>query len=216
MASRMMHYTIAKLIADSIDIIDKHKFILGNLEPDLSCQEDGSYNIAHFVRKNDVLMTKGMDWVQFAEHYQDSILRDDEVLGYFVHLITDACWVKHIRDKYIRKYPKEQRHMLTAKGYRDMYKYNGLLINKYQLKNTIHKIDKLEVTEASIKYKEYLINGLISDFAGQELLDHDFEIYPYEEVMAFIHLSVEKSILEINALKTHQELGDPEVFYVSQ
>lgn len=216
MASRIMHYTVATLIADSIDISDKHKFILGNLEPDLSCQEDGSYNTAHFIRKNDVLMTKGMDWVQFAEHYQYSILSDDEVLGYFVHLITDACWIKHIRDKYIRKYPKEQRHALTVKGYRDMYKYNGLFINKYQLKNTIYKIDKLEVVEANIKYKEHLINGLISDFAGHNLTKQDFEIYPYEEVMAFIHLSVEKSIAEINALRTHQTLGDPETFYVAQ
>lgn len=44
-------------------------------------------------------MTKGLDWVEFAEQYKGSILEDDEILGYFVHLITDACWIKNIRDK---------------------------------------------------------------------------------------------------------------------
>lgn len=58
MASRVMHYAVAKIIIESIDIRDKNKFILGNLAPDLSRQEDGSYLIAHFGGENN---EKGID-----------------------------------------------------------------------------------------------------------------------------------------------------------
>ena len=211
-----MHYTIAHLIAETLEIKNRKKFILGNLEPDLSSREDGSYMRAHFGGENDKNGTKGINWTRFAKQYQNSILSDDEVLGYFVHLITDACWLKNIRDKYIRKYSTEQKKELTAKGYEDMYNYNGLFIHKYQLENMIHKIDKLEISEANIKYKDSLINGLISDFAQPQIPFEEFEVYPYEDVMAFIHFSVEKGITEINALRMNKSLGDPEEFYVKQ
>lgn len=216
MASRIMHYTIAHIIAEKLTIKDRSKFILGNLEPDLSHQADGSYLVAHFIRKNNKLMTKGMDWIEFAEQYKGSILEDDEVLGYFVHLITDACWIKNIRDKHIRKYSIEKRKELTTKGYREMYRYNGVFIHKYQLKNTLHEINKLKVDEANIKYKDCLINGLITDFAQTQVTDEEFEVYPYKDVMEFIQLSVKKSIDEINALRMNKPLSNPEEFYVAQ
>ncbi|MHC1747107.1 MAG: hypothetical protein AB9856_01800 [Cellulosilyticaceae bacterium] len=216
MASRIMHYTVAHIIAENLTIKDKNKFILGNLEPDLSHQADGSYLAAHFIRKNNELMTKGLDWVEFTEQYKESILEDDEVLGYFVHLITDACWVKNIRDKHIRKYSVEKRKELTSKGYREMYMYNGVFIHRYQLKNAIHEINKLKVDEANIKYKDSLINGLITDFAQTQILNEEFEVYPYKDVMEFIQLSAQKSIDEINALRMNKSLSNPEEFYVAQ
>ncbi|MEG0353865.1 MAG: hypothetical protein RR586_11465, partial [Cellulosilyticaceae bacterium] len=74
MASRIMHYTVGHIIAERLNIQEKNKFILGNLEPDLSHQEDGSYLIAHFIRKNNELMTKGIDWSEFAEQYKDLLI----------------------------------------------------------------------------------------------------------------------------------------------
>lgn len=216
MASRIMHYTVAHIIAEKLTIKDRSKFILGNLEPDLSHQADGSYLVAHFIRKNNKLMTKGLDWVEFAEQYKGSILEDDEILGYFVHLITDACWIKNIRDKHIRKYSIEKRKELTTKGYREMYRYNGVFIHKYQLKNTLHEINKLKVDEANIKYKDCLINRLITDFVQTQVTDEAFELYPYKDVMEFIQLSVKKSIDEINALRMNKPLSNPEEFYVAQ
>ncbi|MEF9959605.1 MAG: hypothetical protein RR090_08875 [Niameybacter sp.] len=214
MASRIMHYAIATSIAEIIEIKDRDKFILGNLEPDLCGKEDTAYMHAHFGEENNQKGTKGINWVTFAKAYQRSILEDDEVLGYFVHLITDACWIKNIRDKHIRKYSKEQKQVLTAKGYRDMYKYNSLFIKKYELDNCIHEINQLAVKEADIQYKEMLINGLISDFQQAEVSDEPFEVYPYEEVMAFIALSIQKSIEAITALRMQMPLNDPEAFYV--
>ncbi|MEG0905180.1 MAG: hypothetical protein RR915_03190 [Cellulosilyticaceae bacterium] len=216
MASRIMHYTVGHIIAERLNIQEKNKFILGNLEPDLSHQEDGSYLIAHFIRKNNELMTKGIDWSEFAEQYKESILEDIEVLGYFVHLITDACWIKNIRDTHIRKYSVEKRKELTTKGYREMYKYNGVFIHEYQLKNIIHEINKIKVVEANIKYKGLLINGLITDFTQTQIPNEAFEVYPYKDIMAFIQLSVQKSISEINALRMNEPLSNPEEFYVSQ
>ena len=34
--------------------------------------------------------------------------------------------------------------------------------------------------------------------------------------MAFINLSVQKGMHEINALRRHEQLGDPEEFYINQ
>lgn len=216
MASRIMHYTVAHIIAEKISIKDMNKFILGNLEPDLSHQDDGSYAVAHFIRINNTLNTKGIDWVEFVQHYKENILEDDEVLGYFVHLITDACWIKNIRDKHIRKYSPEKRKELTVKGYREMYRYNRVFINKYQLKNIIHTIDNIKVNEAHIKYKDYLINGLVTDFAQNQISNEAFEVYPYKDIMAFIEFSVQKSINEIEALRMNRPLSNPEEFYVDQ
>ncbi|MEG0388615.1 MAG: hypothetical protein RR582_09830, partial [Niameybacter sp.] len=103
---------------------------------------------------------------------------------------------------------------LTINVIQYMYKYNSLFIKKYELDNCIHEINQLAVKEADIQYKEMLINGLISDFQQAEVSDEPFEVYPYEEVMAFIALSIQKSIEAITALRMQMPLNDPEAFYV--
>lgn len=209
-----MHYVVAHRVTEIIEIRDRKKFILGNLEPDLGSYEDGSYNIAHFVGRNEEKETKGFDWRKFANQYRKELLEDDEVLGYLTHLITDACWIKNIRQEYIRKYPKSQRPELTTKGYRDMYRYNSLFVHKYQLANEIHDIEGIAVKEADIQYKENLLSGLVSDFSQEVLEEVTFEVYPYEAIMAFIELSVQKSVEAILAIRMNQKLADPEEMYI--
>lgn len=50
MASRVIHYLIASKIAES-EGLDKDRFIVGALLPDLSKHEDGSYDRAHYWKE---------------------------------------------------------------------------------------------------------------------------------------------------------------------
>lgn len=216
MASRIMHYTVAYIIANTIEIRDMNKFILGNLEPDMSSKNDNSYTTSHFGAENRRNGTKGINWVAFVEKYKENILMDDEMLGYFVHLITDAIWLKNIRDKNIRKYSGEKRKELTIKGYSEMSCYNKIFIEKYQLENVLHTIDDIVIKEANMEYKDTIINGLISDFSQNRNTTEKFEVFPYNEVMGFIGEAVQKCIIEITSLRVKRSLSDPEEFYVKQ
>ena len=59
MASRMMHYAIACAVADSIQITNRKRFILGNLEPDISDKKEGGYDRAHFSEEDTEKGIKG-------------------------------------------------------------------------------------------------------------------------------------------------------------
>lgn len=95
MASRMMHYAIADLLVKAIDNKDYNRFLFGALAPDMSSHDDGSYDKAHFCRSDEIKGIKGIDWIKFYNKYKNKIYNDDFFLGYYVHLIVVAYWLKN-------------------------------------------------------------------------------------------------------------------------
>lgn len=214
MASRIMHYTIADLLTKDIDIKDYNRFVFGSLAPDMSCHDDGSYDMAHFGRTDESKGIKGIDWIKFYNKYKDKIYNDDFFLGYYVHLIVDAYWLKHIQNKFVRRYSKDKKSILYTKGYGDMYTYNRILINKYNLVNNLEVVKNIEIDEINESNISQYIKELKKDFESKEGENIRFEVYPYEDIMLFIKNVCQKCIAEINAIKENDLIGNPEEFFV--
>jgi hypothetical protein len=214
MASRIMHYVIADMLTKKIDIVDYNRFVFGALAPDISNHDDGSYTIAHIGGSIESKGLKGINWIKFYNKYQGKILNDDFYLGYFVHLIVDAYWLKHIQNKFIRRHPREVKPCLRTRGYRDMYNYNSLLIDKYNLVNSLEVVRNIGMDEINDIYIEPFMRELEKDFTCKTNENVEFEVYPYEEIMMFIQNSFEKCISEISAARKNYGMGNPEEFYV--
>ncbi len=60
----------------------------------------------------------------FAERYQEQILTNDFVLGYYCHLIQDAVWFHDIVDTNIRCYVGDEKKQAYRRGYRDYERLN--------------------------------------------------------------------------------------------
>ena len=217
MASRIMHYAIADQIAAAIPIQNREKFLLGNLEPDISGKADGSYDRAHFSEENAEKGTKGINWRTFVDKYQENILEDDELLGYLCHLIADACWLKRIRETHIRIFSGEKRKEMNRQGYEEMRRYNPVLIEQYGLRNEIQSMEAIgdfQAEEINPECKEQFLAGLAADFAVEKEPENRFVVYPYAEVMEYMEFCVEKIIAEISALRKKETLSNPEEFYI--
>lgn len=138
-----------------------------------------------------------------------------ESLGYLCHLITDAIWFQQMADKYIRKYPREIRQEYYQKGYEDFRKLNNLLIESYNLscvflqepEHMPEEVNKQRVGEI-FKQFEADFHNLID--CGRE----DLELYPYDEIEAFIAETVRVCVQEFKALRDGGELLSPEIYYV--
>jgi len=213
-ASRIMHYAIADILTKEIVINDYNRFVFGALAPDMSRHDDGSYDIAHAGRIDELKGIKGIDWINFYNKYKDKILKDDFFLGYYVHLIIDAYWLKHIQNKFVRKYPKEQKSVLYTKGYRDMYNYNRILIDKYKLVNNMEAISNIEIEEVNAIDTEGYMREFEKDFENESDGNIKFEVYPYDETMLFIQNVCGYCIREINAIRENIPMGNPEEFFV--
>ena len=207
-----MHYLISKLVAPQIEIENYNRFAFGALAPDMSSHADGSYNAAHFAGINQEMNAKGIDWRSFCRKYEPRF-SDDLVLGYLVHLISDAYWLKYIQNKFVMKFP-EQKKLLISKGYEDMLIYNGILTAAYQLHNDIVPEQNLPVTEIVKPQIEPYFAAFNRDFLCDEKDCAAFQVYPYEDVMAFIEHAVSLSVKEINAIRSMTAGSNPEDYYV--
>lgn len=89
MAQRTIHYLIGEQLLDG-SIENANRFRLGNLLPDAYC-EDGVRRITHFTR---ILEdgTRYSDFEAFRRMFPGKTETDELYLGYYLHLIEDACF----------------------------------------------------------------------------------------------------------------------------
>ena len=214
MASRMLHYLIAREVANNIEITEMNRFIIGALLPDASSHSDDSYDQAHFEDRLKDRSEKGINWGLFEKKYEHQIFNDSLYLGYLCHLITDAIWFKRMIDKYVRIYPKKDRIQYIKQGYDDFRKMNAILIEEYNLKCPTLNTQDISIEEVNNVLIEPILTQFIEDFhiIGSYHIE-ELMLYPYEDVKEFIAESIEVCINEISALYGNREVLDPSVYY---
>ena len=148
MASRMLHYVMARELLQKLKIKDKNRFLVGALLPDASSHQDGSYDTAHFYEEAErEVLCKGINWRRFAEKYGDILWTDDMCQGYLCHLIMDAVWFHDVADRYVRTYPYPKRRDMYQKGYEDFNRLNMILRKQYGLINPGLKVEAVAIEE---------------------------------------------------------------------
>ncbi len=197
MASRIIHYTAAKLIADTYSIKNRERFYLGELLPD-AYAEGMSTTDSHL--KISILdgMKKTYDLEKFRQLFAKELKTDDLYRGYYLHLIQDL----HFRDFLYEKHQWNPRILGNQeKLYRDYALGNAYLIQKYQLKNDL-LIPEGFREEALCQLYPYGVEQLARDFSGDfdpvEAVETFF--FTSEMVENFLQIAVEQSLLELEAL----------------
>ena len=210
MASRIMHLCIAKLVEEKINFKDKDSFYLGCLAPDLIWYGSGGYENSHFGQTLDDF--KGIDYVKYIAKYSREEKLSDFKLGYFVHLLTDAIWLKNIQQVYIRA-NQERKSELYQLGYKDMYKYNPILIKIYDLKPIgIKRLDE-EIDEVELDAFDKLLEDVKNDFLV-DYIDEEFNVYPMKAVLDFISVVVDKSYESILSIRKEKTVENSIKYYV--
>ena len=209
MASRIMHYCISSKIIESISIENPLEFHFGNLAPDLSRFGNGDYEKSHFGYTGE--QVKGINYHWYLSKYLSNDDFSDYKLGYFVHLLSDAIWLKNIQDKYIRC--NENKESLYQLGYKDMYILNPILINYYSLEKIDFRECKNDIEEIDIFWLNEHVENLNDDFEIQSS-GSETKVYPVESVISFIEEAVTKSIEEIYKLRCRKRTINPDNFYV--
>lgn len=219
MASRMIHYTIAQLVADKIEFTDRNKFLVGSLAPDMASyeadsHEKGIHKRVHFMEEFEDLGVRGSNWRTFFHKYLEENFHDEFALGYFVHLICDMIWLKDIQVKYIYSAGYETRMEAIMKGYEDMRKCNSRIAEKYGISYDIHPLEVFTVDEIDISYQEKLLDDLKLDFLpyGDNF---DLEVHNWDAICDYIDKCVNICLKEMELVMSGKEPDSPITYMIS-
>lgn len=219
MASRMIHYTVAKLITDKIEFKNKNQFLLGSLAPDMASYEvdshpKGIHKIVHFYEKIEELGLKGYNWLTFYHKYLKDNADDEFAIGYFIHLICDNIWLKDIQVKYIYSTDRELLKNNIIKGYEDMKKCNYYIAENYGICYDVEPLESFTVDEANISYQISLLDDLKLDFLpyGDNF---DLEIHNWNAIIGYIGKCVEICLREVQFVMDNKEPDSPLPYMIS-
>ena len=209
MASRMLHYVMARELLQELEVKDKNRFLVGALLPDASSHKDGSYDVAHFyeevvfyVEAKGAVPYKGINWRRFAEKYEDILWKDDMCQGYLCHLIMDAVWFHDIANKYVRIYEYPKRKEMYQKGYEDFNKLNVILRKQYGFTNPGLKVEAVSSEEVKQELISVIFAGFEEDFAMEgDWLPEDLELYPFDALIEYMEKCKSICLGEIEAMK---------------
>lgn len=131
MAQRTIHYLLGELLLEE-GIPDPERFRMGNLLPD-AYQADGVRRVTHFSVKSPETGEKHSDFEAFRKMFPEKIKTDSLYLGYYLHLVEDACFRVFWKDQ-----GKQDRIRNTediSYLHRDYHLLNRRIVEKYGLVN---------------------------------------------------------------------------------
>lgn len=128
MGSRMMHYAIAQQLAP-----ESTAFSIGSLAPDVSGHNFDFKSQTHYMTLNDDGKTRSIHPEMFAEEYQQQLLLNMFVRGYYAHLLEDKVWLDTVFNPVIRPQLGTQREQKLAAYYADFHTLNLMIAERYAL-----------------------------------------------------------------------------------
>lgn len=214
MASSMIHYVVAQLIADKIGVNDLNMFLIGMvLAPDTGNKEDGSYCKLHYMDIREDISLKGFNWISFVNMHSGEMSKD-YYKGYCCHLIMDALWFHDVCDKFIRHLPTDIKKEKIKAVYRDYWRLNHLLIKEYKVPNepinVAYSFDADVVTENLL----YMAESFKKQLQASECNLDDLEILTWDIVADYINKAQETCLHEMRAILNGKEGMDPLKLFV--
>ena len=206
MASTMIHVAIANEINKKIGR-DYNKLLIGAIAPDLSKIIGKRKEKSHFI---PIMYSDIPDVSLFLKKYKKH-LKDDFVLGYYIHLCTDYLWFKYFIPEIYSfglitkldgtRIACTQRQMLKY-IYDDYTNLNIQLIDEYELNlkifyndlpNLKYIIDEIEMNKLNLLIDK--ISVIIEN--TKERKEYIFDI---SNIKQFIDISVKLILAKIEEL----------------
>lgn len=138
MASRIMHLCISRELEGIIQPNDVNKFRIGHILPDAVISADKKQVNTHFIRNSEEKgkYYKIFDYYGFYDRFQDVILQDEILLGYYFHLIEDNVF-RNVLYTDLEMIKRRGDSEFLKELYSDYRILNCILTKKYHLKNDL-------------------------------------------------------------------------------
>ena len=198
MGSLMMHYCILNELNKKLEL-NKNRFLMGMLSTDICHLIKEPKNKSHFMIVDESKLRQ-VNYYDFYKKYR-SQFDDSFFLGYFCHLISDDIWHYERVPMAINKLTPAEKSIAKVKLVQDLRKLNPIIVNEFELENTVHLIEELEIFEVIKKVKVDEVNiELLPDMltqlnqhfeANKEKQDEPLELLCIDEVNNYINKAVE-------------------------
>ena len=197
MASSIIHIVVANELNKKLNR-DSSKYLLGAIAPDIAKMVGETKVRSHFLEDNTNQVPR-LDW--FLDKYKDD-LKDDFVLGYFIHLCTDYLWFKYFMSEIsnlnmIKTLDGDIIRCSTDKFckyiYNDYTNMNIQLIDKYNLDLKIFYNDIPYITQIIEEIpmnKLYILRDKVGIIIENSTKRKDY-VFDITNVNQFIQTAVE-------------------------
>lgn len=132
MAQRTIHYLLGELLLND-GVQDRNRFRVGNLLPD--AYEGAMRKTTHFIGLTPDGTRKYSDFERFRTEFSPKVELDDLYLGYYMHLVEDACFRVFVSEKGIHARIRTEEHVQAL--HRDYHILNRYITEHYGLRQSI-------------------------------------------------------------------------------
>ncbi len=199
MAQRTIHVLFGTLLLDKIEINDKNRFLVGSILPD--AYVDLKYrNAAHFIKYMSDENCWYFDFKDFSEKFLNNIKNDDLYLGYYAHLVEDACY------RYFLYYEKGLLEKIKSYNldilHKDYHILNSYIAGKYSLPSRL-ELPKAFVDELLNEITEFDIKRIVDDYGKDitELYSEKTELLTENMLDEFVFKYIDVLADELNSIR---------------
>ena len=223
MPSWIIHIAISNRIINKINIKNKEEYLFANVAPDIlqgyiinDISEKKKYEITHFAqmveRNGRTVPLPNLE--EFKNKYIDSF-KNEFILGYYTHLLTDYFWNNFCYSNYFYNYDKSKNLILIkqldgkeeiktwnegiAEKQKDFRIFSKYIQNKLEI-NYNFDIDKIleDSKDFYIKYKDIsnTINYL-KNIKNLEFQEEHYTIFNEEKMKEIFEKSIDFIIEKI-------------------
>ena len=201
MASGIAHLAITNELLKLRSFASADRLKLGAVLADFGNRRD-----THLQTRVQNGEKRTYDLNRFRAEFGEKLLEDDLYLGYYLHLIQDIVYRRLIYGKYAWDTTIEGNIERLHRDYRIL---NGVIIEKYGLKNDIAVPEGFK-SEGINRLGAFDTDLLLESMAGFFTWREEGEIFFFTEAMAdeFILEAVETCLKELDALDSGGALMD--------
>ena len=160
MAQRTIHYLLGEELI-KLGISDVDRFRVGNLLPD-AIEDLVFRNLTHYQREfeKDGKSLRFSDFERFRRDFAPLVERDDLYLGYYMHLVEDACY--RIFWNRVRFAPRDMTRAQVAVLHKDYHLLNAYIVRSYGVRNEIVFPENFE-SEPVNRIYPFLLKGFLEE-----------------------------------------------------
>lgn len=144
MAQRLIHVMLSDRLADE-RIRDKDRFLFGSVIPDAYGAAGEVYDtrvasqrVTHFTTESADGCFRWFDYGKFYRSFTEEVLTDSLFLGYYIHLVQDACY-RHFTHVEKAIVPQVMTGESVRAMHADYHLLNAYIVRSYPIPDGITK-----------------------------------------------------------------------------
>ena len=163
MAQRTIHYLLGEDLI-GLGVRDADRFRIGNVLPD-AIEDLVFRNLTHFQldTEKDGKSVRISDFERFRREFAPLVETDDLYLGYYMHLVEDACY--RIFWQKARLFERSMTREKVAILHNDYHLLNAYIVSRYHIRDELVMPGHFE-TEPINRIYPFLLKDFLAEMRG--------------------------------------------------